>query len=312
MELTILTVAYHSQAPIEQLGADLARQSRLPQRWLVVDNAPDSNPLQITPPLAALPLKRISGVEGAGFGEGCNQGFQSLAAEGWQGWVWLLNPDASLGEPDLIERLEQLLAPLPPRALVGTAVWGADGNLEASGGWIDPGLAFRRRRLQASHLSTASSTPLRLDWLSGCSLALRPSAHTPPARFDAALPLYYEDLDLCLRLGARGAPCLWSAAVAISHQRGGGSGGDPRRRAALTTTSYWRFLQRHRPAWVRWLRGLRLLAGAVAKWPLKPRQSGAVLRGLATAIGRPIGAAPDTTADGQATTQPRNPLQPGP
>ena len=140
MELTILTVAYHSQAPIEQLGADLARQSRLPQRWLVVDNAPDSNPLQITPPLAALPLKRISGVEGAGFGEGCNQGFQSLAAEGWQGWVWLLNPDASLGEPDLIERLEQLLAPLPPRALVGTAVWGADGNLEASGGWIDPGL----------------------------------------------------------------------------------------------------------------------------------------------------------------------------
>ena len=60
------------------------------------------------------------------------------------------------------------------------------------------------------------------------------------------------------------------------------------------------------------LRGLRLLAGAVAKWPLKPRQSGAVLRGLATAIGRPIGAAPDTTADGQATTQPRNPLQPGP
>ena len=61
---------------------------------------------------------------------------------------------------------------------------------------------------------------------------------------------------------------------------------------ALTTTSYWRFLQRHRPAWVRLLRGLRLLATATAKLPRQPRRSLAVLRGLATAIRQPIQAIP--------------------
>jgi GT2 family glycosyltransferase len=203
--------------------------------------------------------------------------------------VWLLNPDTSLAEPQLIETLEALLHSLPPRALLGTAVWGADGSLEASGGWIDPGLAFRRRRIGAAQLASASASPLPLDWLSGCSLVLQPAAHTPPPRFDPQLPLYYEDIDLCLRLGAGGAPCLWSAAVAVQHQRGGGSGGDPHRRAALTTTSYWRFLQRHRPARQRALRGLRLLATAIVKLPLKPRQSLAVLGGLVTAIRTPIG-----------------------
>lgn len=298
MELAILTVAYHSQGPLERLAADLARQERRPDRWLVVDNAPATAPLRITPALAALPLERIAGPEGAGFGEGCNRGLAALASEGWGGWVWLLNPDTSLPEPGLIEALVALLPALPPRALLGTAVWGADGSLEASGGWIDPGLAFRRRRIGAAQLAAARATPLPVDWLSGCSLVLQPAAHRPPPRFDPQLPLYYEDIDLCLRLGAGGAPCLWSAAVAVRHQRGGGSGGDPHRRAALTTTSYWRFLQRHRPAGQRALRGLRLLATATAKLPLKPRQSLAVLRGLATAIRTPIGPDPGEPAGG--------------
>jgi len=287
-DLAILTVAYRSQEPLEQLAADLARQSLKPSRWLVVDNAPRSAPLRISEPLQGLPLERLEGQEGAGFGEGCNVGLEALARDGWGGWVWLLNPDTTLGEPDLLERFAQLLRQCPDQALVGTAVLSAEGHLEPSGGWIDPGLAFRRRRLQASHRALAVAAPLALDWLSGCSLALRPAAWSAPPRFDPALPLYYEDMDLCLRLGAAGAPRLWTAAVAITHQRGAGSGGDPTRRAELTTTSYWRFLQRHTPAWVRWLRGLRLLATSLAKLPLKPRQSLAVLRGLATALAEPI------------------------
>jgi N-acetylglucosaminyl-diphospho-decaprenol L-rhamnosyltransferase len=287
-DLAILTVAYRSQQPLEQLATDLARQSLKPNRWLVVDNAPRSAPLRISEPLKGLPLECLEGKEGAGFGEGCNQGLEALAREGWGGWVWLLNPDTTLGEPDLLERFAQLLRQCPEKALVGTAVLSAEGQLEPSGGWMDPGLAFRRRRLQPSQRAAAAAAPLALDWLSGCSLALRPAAWSTPPRFDPALPLYYEDMDLCLRLGAAGAPRLWTGSVAINHQRGAGSGGDPARRAELTTTSYWRFLQRHTPAWVRWLRGLRLLATSVAKLPLKPRQSLAVLRGLATALAEPI------------------------
>lgn len=291
--LAILTVAYHSQAPLEGLAADLSRQTQSPTRWLVVDNAPHSAPLRRTGSMAApesdrLALQIVSGEEGAGFGEGCNRGLDTLERQGWTGWVWLLNPDTSLPEADLIERFSRLLANLPDRGLVGTAVWSPEGELESSGGWITPGLAFRRRRIASTHLAGARSRPLALDWLSGCSLALRPTAHHPPARFDPGLPLYYEDMDLCLRLGAGQATCLWTSAVAIGHQRGGGSGGDGRRRMALNTLSYWRFLQRHTPGWVRCLRGLRLLATSLARLPFQPQQSVAVLRGWFRALRQPL------------------------
>jgi len=260
---------------------------------LVVDNAPLSAPLRrqgslATPQSDRLALRIVGGQEGAGFGEGCNRGLDILERQGWTGWIWLLNPDASLPEPDLIERFSRLLAKLPDRGLVGTAVWSPAGELEPSGGWITPGLAFRRRRIEPAHREAARSTTLSLDWLSGCSLALRPTAHHPPARFDPGLPLYYEDMDLCLRLGAGNASCLWTSAVAIAHQRGGGSGGNRSRRVELNTLSYWRFLQRHTPGWVRSVRGLRLLATALARLPFKPHQSIAVLRGWLRALRQPL------------------------
>ena len=61
---------------------------------------------------------------------------------------------------------------------MGTAVRDDFGQLEASAGWIDPGLNFRRRRIQASQVDS-SLAPLAVDWLSGCSLILCPTAHQP-------------------------------------------------------------------------------------------------------------------------------------
>ena len=125
---------------------------------------------------------------------------------------------------------------------MGTAVQSADGEMEPSAGWIDPGLRFRSRRVGPSHLDAGEPVPL--DWLSGCSLCLRPSAHRPPARFDPAFLLYYEDMDLCLRLGRNGAPVIWLPSPVIHHQRGEGSSTSSRRRLQLSTVSYLRFLRR--------------------------------------------------------------------
>ena len=63
-------------------------------------------------------------------------------------------------------------------------------------------------------------------------------AHQPPARFDPCFPLYYEDMDLCLRLAQQGAPVLWLPQPVIGHQRGEGSLTPSSRRLELSTTSY--------------------------------------------------------------------------
>ncbi|MCS5698521.1 glycosyltransferase [Cyanobium sp. FGCU-52] len=279
----VVTVAYDSGAVLPALAADLARQSRPPRAWLVVDNSPLSAPLRLEtlaiPPLA---VHRLAGGEGDGFGAGCNRALDRLEAEGWRGWVWLLNPDTALPRGEELAQLLEALAGLPDTALVGTAVDDGHGGTEASGGWIDPGLAFRRRCLGAAH--RPGRQPLALDWLSGCNLVLRPSAHQPPARFDSSFPLYYEDMDLCLRLGRRGAPVLWLPTPTVLHRRGTGSAAPGPRRVRLSTLGYLRFLRRHCPPWVFALRTARLLLLSLLRLPLRPRRSLAALAAGATVL----------------------------
>lgn len=287
--LVVITVAHHSGGVLPALAADLARQGEPPALWLLVDNSPQTSPLKpdtLGPGLGGdrpLPLRLLPGAEGDGFGAGCNRALRWLDSQGWEGWVWLLNPDTALPRGDELGRLREALERLDPRSLVGTAVDDGSGRLEASAGWFTPGLRFRSRRLNTRGAGPAE--PLRLDWLSGCSLALRPSAHRPPARFDPAFPLYYEDMDLCLRLGRLGAPVLWLPEPRVIHRRGQGSGSASPRRFRLSTVSYLRFLQRHCPAWVLWLRTLRLLAVTTLRLPLQPGRGRAVLAGALEAWG---------------------------
>ncbi|MFN9646316.1 MAG: glycosyltransferase family 2 protein [Cyanobacteriota bacterium] len=286
--VVVITVAHHSGGVLPALAADLARQVPPPALWLVVDNSPRSTPVEAHTLGAALPLQVLRGEEGEGFGAGCNRALAWLEGQGWPGWAWLLNPDTALPGGEELGRLGEALAGVDPRSLVGTAVEDGQGGLEASGGWFTPGLRFRSRRLdsrQPGIPGAGPAEPLRLDWLSGCSLALRPRAHTPAARFDPAFPLYYEDMDLCLRLGRQGAPVLWLPEPRVIHRRGQGSGSPSPRRWRLSTVSYLRFLRRHCPARVVWLRSARLLAVTAARLPLQPRRSGAVLAGALEAWG---------------------------
>lgn len=290
--LVILTVAYNSKSSIGVLGASLTTQSTKPLLWLIVDNSPINYPLN--PHLVGsigkmINIRLITGEEGAGFAAGCNRGLQWLADWGWQGWVWLLNPDATLVQKGIIANLIKISQHLPEKALLGTAVYDLKGNLERSAGWISSGLNFRKHTITANRTRTKSRSLLtKVDWLSGCSILLKPSFHSPPPRFDEQFPLYYEDLDFCLRQAAHGTAILWTDAISIQHQRAGGSDTPSQRRLRLSTISYLRYLQRHHPHLQLYLRSLRLLSLTLLRLPIQPRRSLAVLQGLWEATTVPI------------------------
>jgi N-acetylglucosaminyl-diphospho-decaprenol L-rhamnosyltransferase len=286
--VAVVTVAFHSERVLPSLARDLGDQSHPPQVWVVVDNSPLTAPLRLEALQvagAALAIQLLAGEEGDGFGAGCNRALQALEAAQWQGWVWLLNPDTALPRGNELEQLQRQLASLPARALVGTAVDDGEGGFEASGGWIDRGLDFRGRKLQAGQIR--GSDPVAVDWLSGCSLVLRPTAHSPVARFDPRFPLYYEDMDLCLRLARQGAPVLWLPRPCVGHRRGTGSSTPGPRRWRLSTESYLRFLRRHCSGWVVALRSLRLLLLSLLRLPFRPRRSLAVLGAMADVLTEP-------------------------
>lgn len=283
----MVTVSHHSGALLPDLARDLAAQSSPPQRWVLVDNSPESAPLAAADLRRAYPLalELLAGQQGDGFGAGCNRAFAALAASGWDGWVWLLNPDTRLPVGDELRLLAAQLERLAPTSLVGTSVVDTTGQMEASGGWIDPGLRFRRRRLPPAGGINPHGGPVAVDWLSGCSLVLRPTAQQPPTRFDPLFPLYYEDMDLCLRLGRQqGAAVLWLQTPAVVHAKGSGSSSASSRRLELSTLSYLRFMRRHCPIWVLGLRSLRLVLMSLARLPLQPGRSLVVLRAAGTVL----------------------------
>jgi GT2 family glycosyltransferase len=121
----------------------------------------------------------------------------------------------------------------------------------------------------------------------GCSLLLRPAAQPIAPRFDERFPLYYEDMDLCLRLARQGAPVLWLRQPVIVHRKGTGSEAPGPRRLQLSSLSYLRFLRRHSPGWVMALRSLRLLLLTLVRLPLRPQRSLAVLQAMLTVLREP-------------------------
>ena len=290
--IAVVTVAYGSAAVLPALARDLAAQSSPADAWWVVDNSPQSAPLNpallTTATASGLSIRLIHGAEGAGFAAGCNRALDLLAAEHWDGWVWLLNPDTGLPIGDELACLRAQLQHLPAQALVGTAVADGAGGYEANGGWFSAGLSFRGRRLDPrAALQDETAAPLALDWLSGCSLALRPAAQPIAARFDERFPLYYEDMDLCRRLAHQGAPVLWLRQPLIVHRKGSGSVAPGPRRLQLSTLSYLRFLRRYSPGWVVALRSLRLLLLSLLRLPLRPQCSLAVLQAMLTVLREP-------------------------
>ena len=282
----IITIAYQSEFALKKLAAEFFKQQLRPTCWLIVDNSPVSAPfLQIDTPFFT---HILAGKEGDGFGAGCNRGLDWLASQGWSDWVWLLNPDITFSNPKLLGNLADKVRSFPVDAVIGTAVTDPYGIFEANGGWIQTGLNYRSSLLDPKSLNNPEDQLIEVDWVSGCSLLLNPGKQNPPLRFDPLLPLYFEDIDFCLRAKQQKIRCLWSSSIKLTHQRGCGSQGSAKRREKLKLISNIRFLQRYQSAWVVYFHTIRIITLAICKAPCQPQRSMGALLGVIHAWIRPL------------------------
>ena len=138
--------------------------------------------------------------------------------------------------------------------------------MEKSAGWIRNGLNYRKSQIeQKMHYS--SGQVINVDWLSGCNLIFKPSGFCAQLRFNSSFPLYFEDIDFCLRAKASGGTCLWLNHLIITHRQGTGSQCSSFRRERLKSISQVRFLAKYQPLWVAILHTLRLLITAMLLMP---------------------------------------------
>lgn len=216
MKITAIVVAYNSAADLpESLGG----LSELPlQRIVVADNASPDNSAEVAREYTPHVLSRAND----GFGAANND---AVAAFPDSDAYLLFNPDAHI-TPDDFARLAEALEADPKLGVVAPLMRYPDGTFGVSSGSL-PSMAKEwlaalrvdelvpagaKKRLAASatmrklipmlsYLDTEPAPRTReVDWVSGFCMLVRAEAFHAIGGFDTGYFLYFEDVDLCVRL----------------------------------------------------------------------------------------------------------------
>ncbi len=222
-------VIVHHEAPddLERCLDALRRGELVPDQIVVVENSTSTSAQTSARSLAAdAGAVLVEPGANIGFGAGCNRGVEALEE---CASYFFVNQDAEVGTGDL-ELLTSSLAADPGLAAVSPLIITADRRIWFAGGGFVRALA--RLTLPAfgepSDLirsSDDSRIGAETDWLNGCALLIRAEAWHQVDGFDERYFLYWEDVDLSLRL----LDASWSLAVepeaeVVHHRDPGGDG----------------------------------------------------------------------------------------
>ena len=282
----VVIVNYNAR---DRLDACLAAaQADGPGRLVVVDNASSDGSAEMV-------RQRFPGVvlhantRNLGYGAAANQGIASCSAE----YVLLLNSDAVL-TPGALQSLATYLEGHPRAAVAGPRLVGSDGLLQVS--WFPlwlPWLLLVRSALMpwvgrewfwtdALGAESASGrrfalapalrrrfVPRRWDaparavpWVLGAAMLLRRAAFEAAGRFDEAFFMYFEEVDLCLRLAALGWEVHFAPVTTVIHAGGTSTRQRRTEMAGQYLASTLLFYGRHYPGLRLGL--LKLVVGAIA------------------------------------------------
>ena len=190
----------------------IQKLSYQPFNILITDNAsPDASGKELA--LAFPECHFLQLPENLGFAGGANASINYCLERG-ASWVWLLNNDTVVDE----DSLTQLLAAgqLNEQAgVLGAAVYTpVDNDFRRSGtGQFD----FWRAKTFERGVIDESQQTIACQWISGCNLFFRATAFKEMHGFDEDYFLYFEDADLCWRLGRAGWQCLFVPQARIRH-----------------------------------------------------------------------------------------------
>ncbi|MGB6130415.1 MAG: glycosyltransferase family 2 protein [Acidobacteriaceae bacterium] len=162
------------------------------------------------------------------FAKGNNVGIEASRGE----YILILNPDTIIHN-DTLDKIVSYADRHPEAGAFGCRVLNPDGSYQVSG---RPAASFRNEWIAALYLRglgrlhqwfTADSYPgwrgtseRQVDWVSGCFILVRGALLKSLGGFDEQFFYYYEDMDLCRRIGQAGYPILYSPDATITHLGG--------------------------------------------------------------------------------------------
>jgi N-acetylglucosaminyl-diphospho-decaprenol L-rhamnosyltransferase len=147
-------------------------------------------------------------------------------------YILVANPD-TFSEDWCLARLVSELDGQPRVAALGPRLVYPDGRPQASA-WRFPTPASCVLGLitsgKAGITQSTGAQPRRVDWLMGSAVVFRREAIEEVGLFDESFFLYFEEVDLCLRLHRAGWEMRYFPEVTVVHHKGDLSGYVPQRR----------------------------------------------------------------------------------
>ena len=269
--------------------ADLFAVHDVPLHVFVLDNGSGTDEVAaLQRGIAALPagvhrVELVTLPDNRGFTGGMNEGLRRATAAGIP-FALVLNNDLRL-PADFLRPLVDALRNDARLAAVGPTVLHPDGTVWAQGG--ERAFTPNGLRLCGHRGAPAPRTagPEEVGFLPCACVLFRMSAVAAVGGFDDAYFMYWEDVDLCERLRARGGGIVWLPWVTVEHASGASSGGgrSPLRKFLMACNQV-RYLRARGTVmgWAAWL------CVDVLAWPVTlvsgPRAAWAKLRGMVAGL----------------------------
>lgn len=234
MKLSVVIPIWNRRDLLERCLSSLA--SALAQvgdcELILIDDASEDDAGQL-PFALPIPVKRLRNDRNRGFAHSANRGLREAQGE----FLLLLNSDAEI-DARALESLKAFLEENPERGAVAPALVGPDGRNQEScmalpsfwtplffgtplERWRPESRELRRYFLRDLDHETASDDlqPPAACWL------LRRALWQGVGEFDESLELFFNDVDWCRRLQARGGSVHYLPAARVLHHGGASTAG---------------------------------------------------------------------------------------
>ena len=246
--ITVIIANHNGEAYLDRCLESLGRPDDSLE-VILVDNASTDGSLDLV--RSAFPsVKILERTDNIGFAAANN-----LAARRARGdFLLLLNADAWL-EDGALSRLRKRLDADPRIALVAPTLRYPDGRLQfvwsPARGVLGEAIQvvrnrFEKRRWAHGSLARALARVAGRPWFTAACVLVRASAFAEVGGFDERFFMYFEDVDLCVRLESAGWRLAQEPTALVRH-RGGFA--NSRKVDDVYRPSQIRFYEKHRPPW---------------------------------------------------------------
>jgi GT2 family glycosyltransferase len=222
-EITVSVVSHRQNRMVNALLGDLHSFCAPRVVLTLTENVTDDVPLETM--ALNCSIENIKNASPKGFGANHNAAFTRCRTP----FFCVVNPDVRLTADPFEPLLETAVG--KNVGAVGPLVRSSAGNIEDSARHYPTlsSLLLKFFRAEVAPDYPTDVGPLDVDWVAGMFVLFRSDAFRAVGGFDERYFLYYEDIDLCLRLRAAGHRVLYDPRSEVIHDAQRASRRNPRR-----------------------------------------------------------------------------------